>query len=233
MKFLRQSEQQRNNRTGGPGGHHAFHIAVLASLLIHALVIGIGLPVNNHGSGRPQRAVTPLAFHVVLTGQMPDTDMHAPMTQSAPPSPAPSFAPAPPPAPPQRAAPTPGSEVEAGDARPSDADGYLKQGELDRKAQARSAPDASQLTGLQSTGLPMRLRLFISRRGDVVDVMPLQVASGDEEAFVLVRAMFRHTGFFPGIKHGADDNSQMDSELTLDKVISAYPVQGNLRPAPD
>lgn len=86
---------------------------------------------------------------------------------------------------------------------------------LDVPPLPRSAPDVSVLTGTTSSGLPLKLRLFVDQRGRVVDVRMLKVSTGDEEAAERLKRMFFETLFLPGKQRGSDVASYMDVELTI------------------
>ena len=86
---------------------------------------------------------------------------------------------------------------------------------LDVSPLPRSSPDLSVLTGSSSSGLPLRLRLFVDEHGHVVEVLATQVAPGDEEVVQRLRRMFLETLFLPGKLNGADVPSYMDLELAI------------------
>ena len=94
-------------------------------------------------------------------------------------------------------------------------DSFLPSHALDVSPLPRSSPDLSVLNGASSSGLPLRLRLFVDERGRVVEVHAMQVQLGDEEVIVRLRHMFLETLFLPGKLRGNDVASYMDLELAI------------------
>lgn len=92
---------------------------------------------------------------------------------------------------------------------------FLPSRALDVSPLPRSSPDLSVLTGVSSSGLPLRLRLFVDDHGHVVEVLATQVSPGDEEVAGRLREMFLETLFLPGKLHGADVASYMDLEFAI------------------
>lgn len=96
---------------------------------------------------------------------------------------------------------------------------FLPASGLDRRPTPVSAPDPRWLDTLANqtaSGLPLRLRLFITAAGEVVDVEPVQVSELDHFALPALQAMFRDTAFLPGRVQGRDVASQMELEIQLD-----------------
>ncbi|WP_338416852.1 hypothetical protein [uncultured Sphaerotilus sp.] len=96
---------------------------------------------------------------------------------------------------------------------------FLPASGLDRRPTPVSAPDPRWLDALANqtgSGLPLRLRLFITAAGEVVDVEPVQVSELDGFALPALQAMFRDTAFLPGRVQGRDVASQMELEIQLD-----------------
>lgn len=83
-------------------------------------------------------------------------------------------------------------------------------GLLDRAALPYSEPDWQALDGCVTSGLPLRLRLYISARGEVERVQALQVAAEDEELLQRLDAVFRATRYVPGRRENADVASYTD-----------------------
>lgn len=79
----------------------------------------------------------------------------------------------------------------------------------------KSAPDSASLAGVASSGLPIRLRLFVDARGVVAKVEVLHANEFDAEAVARLKEVFRATGFIPGRFNGVDVASYMDIELSL------------------
>jgi hypothetical protein len=97
-------------------------------------------------------------------------------------------------------------------ARPIEA--FLSPAELDLAARPRSAPDTTLLEGLQWSGVPMRLRIFVDAAGTVVDVIVLQSADADD-VVQSVRRMFLATGFIAARVNGLDVPSYKDVEIAI------------------
>lgn len=101
---------------------------------------------------------------------------------------------------------------------PAPADEHLPPERLDLRPVPVSAPDPSWLDTVAdqpATGLPIRVRLRIDRRGQVVGVEALEVAELDRGLLPAIEAMFRHTGYRPGRLGGRDVASRIDVELRL------------------
>lgn len=95
---------------------------------------------------------------------------------------------------------------------------FLPANGLDRRPTPVSAPDPRWLDALANqtgSGLPLRLRLFITAAGEVVDVEPVQVSALDSFALPALQAMFRDTAFLPGRVQGRDVASQMELEIQI------------------
>lgn len=115
-------------------------------------------------------------------------------------------------------APPPEDARPGDDVQPRDPDLALERfvppARLDRPALPRSAPDIGLLQGLNWSGRPVLLRLYVDAAGTVVDVRVLQ--AGEDPAVVDgLRRMFLATGFVPGRAGGADVPSYRDIELDL------------------
>ena len=90
---------------------------------------------------------------------------------------------------------------------------YLPSSAMERRPTPISEPDIASIQTNASSGLPVRLRLYVDRRGQVVEVVTL-VASDADAAFVAaLERMFRATAFLPGQRAGVDVASYMDIEL--------------------
>ncbi len=90
---------------------------------------------------------------------------------------------------------------------------YLPSAMMDRRPMPVSEPDIDALKGLTTSGLPVRLRIFIDRLGRVTAVKTLQAGLLDEEFAAGLQAMFLATAFIPGRLHGEDAASFLDIEL--------------------
>ena len=91
---------------------------------------------------------------------------------------------------------------------------FLSPAELDLAARPRSAPDTTRLEGLQWSGLPMRLRLFVDANGTVVEVAVLQSHDADD-VVQRVREMFLATGFIAARANGLDVPSYKDVDIAV------------------
>ncbi len=69
-----------------------------------------------------------------------------------------------------------------------------------------------------SSGLPVRLRLFVDPQGEVADIRVLQASDLDAEAVERLKRMFFETRFLPGKKDGVDVAAFMDIELQISDV---------------
>lgn len=92
---------------------------------------------------------------------------------------------------------------------------FLPSRTLDVSPLPRSSPDLTVLTGVPSSGLPLRLRLFVDERGRVVEILAVEASVGDEEVIDRLRHMFFETLFLPGKLRGSDVASYMDLELAI------------------
>ena len=99
---------------------------------------------------------------------------------------------------------------------------FLPADRLDRRPTPVSAPDLRWLDALADqpvSGLPLRLRLFITATGEVVAVEPVEVSELDAFALPALEAMFRDTAYVPGRYQGRDVASQIDLEVQLDSGL--------------
>jgi len=90
---------------------------------------------------------------------------------------------------------------------------YLPSTAMDRRPTPVSEPDIDTLQGLTTSGLPVRLRIYIDRFGRVAEVTTLEAGLLDEEFAVGLKKMFLGTAFLPGQLHGQDVASFLDIEL--------------------
>lgn len=72
------------------------------------------------------------------------------------------------------------------------------------------------LNGAVNSGLPIRVRAYIDRSGNVVDVIPLSVETNDESAFALIAQMLVRTKFNPARRQSANVASYKDLEFKID-----------------
>jgi hypothetical protein len=116
-----------------------------------------------------------------------------------------------------RPARTPRPDRRASDASPTGL--FLPASALDRRPTPVSTPDPRWLDTLVDqpiSGLPLRVRLFITAEGQVVRVEPVEVSALDAVALPALDAMFRDTAFLPGRHQGRDVASQIELEVQLD-----------------
>lgn len=76
-----------------------------------------------------------------------------------------------------------------------------------------SAPNEAELQGTPSSGLPLRLRLYISEQGEVLRVRSDDVQDIDQELVERARRMFLATRFLPGRIDTRDVASVLDVQL--------------------
>ena len=90
---------------------------------------------------------------------------------------------------------------------------FLRAGMLDRRPLPVSEPDAGMLNGSTSTGLPIKLRLFIGSNGHVVRIDVLAADEGDAQFIERLKQMFFATRYLPGRLNGGDVNAYTDIQL--------------------
>jgi len=181
-------------------------------LVVHAVLL---LALARHGSTPGVARTSPRGTRLIVLAPPKQDDGPAVRASAAPPgrttaahrdesgSPAADEGPRPSTA----GAPTPAD-------RTADIGIYRAAAALDAPVRARSAPDITALAGLQWSGLPLRMRLFIDAQGDVVDAQFLQ-GSEPDEVVERVRSMFLATGFTAGVQDGHPVPSYKDVELTI------------------
>ena len=188
------------------------HGAAFEALRGHAL-----MPT---GTGAGQRE----ADRMVLLDRQRVRLLAPPRTESAaPPNEADAHPPALPASPAPAASP-PEAETHDASAETADAEAqksprpsptiYRSPAQLQQLPRPRSAPDTSMLNGLQWSGVPIRLRLFIDDQGNVVDTEVLESADAPE-VVARVREMFLATGFTAGVEQGRPVPSYKDIEITV------------------
>lgn len=188
-----------------------FCLAALLSLAGHAVVVGSVVQPRGDTAGRAE------GRQVVLTSRL----------LSAQPAQPPSATPRPPArhdAAQVRRRGSAGTEGQA-DARPSLRPAYLASRDLDMPPLPRSAPDDEQVVGMQGSGLPIRLRLFIEADGRVSSVTALQAAHADGPLVERLREMFVRTAFIPGRRAGRDVAAFLDIAIEPDPVHAFVQTQ--------
>ncbi|MBC7514129.1 MAG: hypothetical protein H7234_06805 [Herminiimonas sp.] len=100
---------------------------------------------------------------------------------------------------------------------------FLAADTLDQRPVAVSEPDIAHLGAVPVSGLPVVLRVFVSRSGQVVRTEVI-AASEDDTAFVAeLEAMLKATLFLPGRRNGSDVAAFFD--VTLNAVEYAQTRQ--------
>ena len=170
----------------------------------HLLALDVGLVTRVE----PRGVVKPDVVLSVRTEVLP----------AIPAAPSPLQSPAPVPAPPVKPATRTVDDTAPGEPATSPVT-FLPADRLDRRPTPVSAPDLRWLDALADqpvSGLPLRLRLFITAAGEVVAVEPVEVSELDAFALPALEAMFRDTAYVPGRYQGRDVASQIDLEVQLD-----------------
>jgi len=83
---------------------------------------------------------------------------------------------------------------------------------LDRPALPRSTVDSDMLEGLELSGLPIRVRVYIDERGHVVDAKVL-MSSEDARTLDAVKKMFFATSYIAARHDGRDVASYQDVQI--------------------
>jgi hypothetical protein len=96
---------------------------------------------------------------------------------------------------------------------------FLSASDLDRPALPRSAPDTTMLEGVDFSGLPIRLRVFIDETGRVIEARVLQAQEVDEPALIALRRMLLATRYIPARRGDAEVASFQDIELVPGKTV--------------
>lgn len=90
---------------------------------------------------------------------------------------------------------------------------YLPSSAMERRPTPVSEPDVASIRTDAASGLPVRLRIYIDRLGNVVSVVPLLASEADAAFVAALTRMFRATAFLPGQRGGVDVACYMDIEL--------------------
>lgn len=122
-------------------------------------------------------------------------------------------------------------QVASAEEEPATGPRYYAATEVDRPALPRSSPDPAMLDGIAPSGLPIRLRLFISADGSVTQVDALFAAEQDAPVVERLREMFQATGFVPASRRGRDVASYKDIDVELaDAAPPAQAAPGTAQP---
>lgn len=98
---------------------------------------------------------------------------------------------------------------------PPDSTRFLSAHAVERRALPKSAPDPDLLQGMATTGLAIRLRVYIEADGSVARVETVTAAEADREASARLGDMLRRTAFIPARLAGRDVASYTDLELRI------------------
>lgn len=96
---------------------------------------------------------------------------------------------------------------------PDDTSAFLPTNMLDRRPLPVSEPDISMLNGTTSTGLPIKLRLFIDNNGYVLRIDVLAADANDIQFIEQLKKMFFATRYIPGRLNGLDVGTFTDIQL--------------------
>ncbi|MEZ0315444.1 MAG: hypothetical protein ACAH10_00995 [Methylophilaceae bacterium] len=94
-------------------------------------------------------------------------------------------------------------------------DGYFSTRDIERKALPVSNIDLSMLSKEFISGLPIRLRLYISASGRVAKIDKLEVLPQDEEFALSIEDLLYQTTFLAAKKDGLDVPSYQDIEFSF------------------
>lgn len=95
---------------------------------------------------------------------------------------------------------------------------YFAAQDVDLPALPRSSPDASRLDDITPSGLPIRLRIYISVDGQVTAVETLLASDDDLLVVQRLREMFLATAFIPAKRNGREVPSYKDIEVDVASV---------------
>lgn len=101
---------------------------------------------------------------------------------------------------------------------------FLPSSVMDLGAVPVSEPDSRLLVGVESSGLPIRLRLYVDDHGAVKDIHILQADDADGPAIERLEAMFYATAFIPARREGKDMSSYMDIEVSVADFTGVAPA---------
>ena len=96
---------------------------------------------------------------------------------------------------------------------PDSTTAFLPASALDRRPLPVSEPDAGMLDGAASTGLPIKLRLFIDKEGRVLRIDVLAAETGDIQFVERLKQMFFATRYIPGRLNELDVGAFTDIQL--------------------
>lgn len=96
---------------------------------------------------------------------------------------------------------------------------YFASQDVDRPALPRSSPDDSQLGGMTPSGLPIRLRIYISAEGEVTAVDVLFASEEDQPVVQRLREMFLATAFIAAKRNGEEVPSYKDIDVDFSDVL--------------
>lgn len=91
---------------------------------------------------------------------------------------------------------------------------FLPPSSLDHPALPKSGPAIEALDHIPTSGMTIRLRLYIDETGVVQRVAPLAFAPDDEAAVLQLQQVFMSTTFLAGRRQGEYVRSYLDIEIT-------------------
>jgi hypothetical protein len=97
---------------------------------------------------------------------------------------------------------------------------YYSNTEVDRKALPQMNIDQSLLANEASSGLPIKLRLFINAFGRVVKVDPIAVLDQDALFAEKLASLLYEVRFLPAKREGLDVNSYQDLQLSFNPIAT-------------
>ncbi len=97
---------------------------------------------------------------------------------------------------------------------------YFPNTEVDRKALPQMNIDQSMLANEGSSGLPIKLRLYINSLGRVVKVEPIAVLVQDALFAEKLGSLLYEVRFLPAKREGLDVNSYQDLQLSFNPIVT-------------
>lgn len=95
---------------------------------------------------------------------------------------------------------------------------YYPIAEVDRKAIPQMNIDQSMLAEDESSGLPIKLRLYINAYGRVVKVEPIAVLDQDTSFAEKIASLLYEVRFLPAKRKGLDVDSYQDLQLSFNPI---------------
>ncbi|GBG12633.1 uncharacterized protein NMK_0164 [Novimethylophilus kurashikiensis] len=174
--------------------HKILCLALVTSILGHTIVAGL---INNTATALPGHTTKPMIITLLTTPPTSETIIDTKSTDQ-------------------------GKDTVLSNNQPASlsavskhesSDHYIPASMLDFPLLPKSAPDLESLDGLQLSGSPIRLRLFIDRNGLVVRIETLQAHEEDQLAIDQIKEVFSNTSFIPGKLQGVVVAAYQDIEF--------------------